>query len=328
MCNNILVLRILYLIKTALNILKFIVPLGLIIKIAFDLYKEILQNNDDKQKTIKIIGNRILAAIIVYCIPTFINLIFALFSDMNIGNPNDVSFATCYDQVDITLIEKLEEEEKLKLQTLEEEKRKQDITTAQSYYAKLKAIEEENAKQKESGGTYNDTTTDLNQQNQVYIQNGTFFAPSYNASNKNTWSGRNCPSGDPTTKGYNNPFGYNNYFWSMLQNFKQALIAAGYNIDYSSQGCRSYATQENYYKTMEKGRAAKPGHSNHGWGIASDVTFYKNSSTKCGSNRTYTNCPGMKWAHENASKYGLTFPLINASYKEDWHIEPLKLKRY
>ena len=162
----------------------------------------------------------------------------------------------------------------------------------------------------------------MNKQNGgVYVQNGVFYYP------KGT-SGKGCktPNGS-----FNNPYGYHNEFWNRLQAFKQAAIQAGYNIDYSTQGCRTYsqqvATYEKYRSTP--GRAAKPGNSRHGWGIASDVhSFYKNATQKCGSNRSYSNCPGMKWAHENAPKYGLNFPLLNASYKEDWHIEPLNKKTY
>ena len=36
----------------------------------------------------------------------------------------------------------------------------------------------------------------------------------------------------------------------------------------------------------------------------------------------------MKWVHEHAKDYGLRFPLLNASYKEDWHIEPMTIKTY
>ena len=38
--------------------------------------------------------------------------------------------------------------------------------------------------------------------------------------------------------------------------------------------------------------------------------------------------PSMGWAHKNAYKFGLTFPLLNASYKEDWHIEPINKSTY
>ena len=53
--------------------------------------------------------------------------------------------------------------------------------------------------------------TDYNKQNNIYVVNGTFYIPKY------TLSGNNCPS-DPLNQGYNNPYGYNNYFYSKRSN--------------------------------------------------------------------------------------------------------------
>jgi hypothetical protein len=50
---------------------------------------------------------------------------------------------------------------------------------------------------------------------------------------------------------------------------------------------------------------APPGHSYHGRGQAADLRF----STP----------EALSWAHDNAAKYGLKFPLSN----ENWHIEPM-----
>src|SRR5688572_28884240 len=47
---------------------------------------------------------------------------------------------------------------------------------------------------------------------------------------------------------------------------------------------------------------APPGRSNHNHGIAADLGFSDG---------------GLEWAHQNAQKYGLYFPMS----WEDWHIE-------
>lgn len=49
---------------------------------------------------------------------------------------------------------------------------------------------------------------------------------------------------------------------------------------------------------------APPGKSNHGKGIAADLGFSDG---------------GLEWTHQNASKYGLYFPMD----WEEWHIEPM-----
>lgn len=53
---------------------------------------------------------------------------------------------------------------------------------------------------------------------------------------------------------------------------------------------------------------APPGRSFHGRGEAADLRF--------------TGQGALDWAHENAGRYGLTFPLSN----ENWHIEPAGLR--
>ncbi len=169
--------------------------------------------------------------------------------------------------------------------------------------------------------------TDSRKLNKVYVLNGTFYYPKFIYGNKATYTGMNCPS-NPLKEGYNNPYGYNNYFYIRLTNFIEDAKQNGYKITISNQGCRTYQTQVNYYQTMTKGRAAAPGYSLHGLGIASDLEFYKNDGSVCPYGRTDTSCPSMGWAHQNAYKYGLTFPLLNASYKEDWHIEPISKVTY
>ena len=178
-----------------------------------------------------------------------------------------------------------------------------------------------------NSNTINLHETDTTKRNKVYVVDGKFYLPNYSYGNKASYSGLACPT-NPEKEGYNNPYGYNNYFYTRLVNFVEAAKQNGYKITISRQGCRSYQTQVNYYNTMAKGRAANPGYSLHGFGIASDLEFYQKDGSVCSGNRTDSSCPSMGWAHKNASKYGLTFPLLYASYKEDWHIEPLTKVRY
>lgn len=49
---------------------------------------------------------------------------------------------------------------------------------------------------------------------------------------------------------------------------------------------------------------APPGSSNHNHGVAADLAFADNAT--------------QQWVHENASRYGLSFPMS----WEPWHIEP------
>lgn len=331
-CTNSGIVRIVYLLKVFMNLLKFVLPIILIVMTFIDIYKNILFSGDSKNATIKKTANRLLACIIVFCVPTFINLLMALIGKIGFDtNSYKTTFATCYTEATPELIETLEEQEKLKISKEEEAKKKEALEQASKMEAEREAKIEENKKNNaSSGGEYKSNLTDLTKQNQVYIENGTFYVPKYVSGNQSTYSGKNCPK-DPENEGYNNKYGYNNYFWTMLQNLKKGAQDAGYNLDFSTQGCRSYSIQKSRYDETSKsqpGRFAKPGKSKHGWGIASDVEFYVNSTKKCSSSRTYKNCPGMKWVHDHAKDYGLEFSQLDASFYEDWHIQPLNLKEY
>jgi hypothetical protein len=70
---------------------------------------------------------------------------------------------------------------------------------------------------------------------------------------------------------------------------------------------RSYAAQVDV-KRRKPNLAATPGKSNHGWGLAFDMSF--------GSNQ---NSPGYKWMTQNASKFGFKGPLQKPF--EPWHWE-------
>ena len=333
-CDTLLSVRLIYLLKVTLNLIRFVIPILLIVKITIDVYKGILNGNDEKQEILKKSSSRIIAAILIFLVPTLISLLFSFIGTFDdSGNTYKTTFANCYNSVNQELLSELKKIEDEKLNTEDQEARKNDEIYKANYEAYLKNVEELamksalDSQSSGSSGSYHSNLTDMNKQNSVYIQNGVFYKPQYKSGVRTTFSGRGCPS-NPLNQGYNNKYGYNNYFYTMLQNLIEGAKKAGYNLGISDEGCRSYATQVSYYKKFETGRAARPGRSNHGWGIASDVTFYINATKTCGRSRTRSNCPGMAWVHDHAKDYGLHFPLLNASYKEDWHIEPINLKTY
>ncbi len=81
-------------------------------------------------------------------------------------------------------------------------------------------------------------------------------------------------------------------------------------------GYRSIAQQAVLYDRYKRGvkgqaPAAKPGSSNHNFGLAADLVYQGGMHGPTG-----------KWARANARKYGLVFPM---SY-EPWHIEPINAR--
>lgn len=111
----------------------------------------------------------------------------------------------------------------------------------------------------------------------------------------------------------NDPFeGMNGGFATGLQGFIAAAADAGFQIGIGS-GYRSPERQAQLWQAalakygdpeIADNWVARPGKSNHGKGIAADLQF--------------GNAGARQWAHANAARYGLHFPMS----WEPWHIEP------
>lgn len=80
-------------------------------------------------------------------------------------------------------------------------------------------------------------------------------------------------------------------------------VMSGYRSPEVQAGLWANALKK--YGSPEAARkwVAPPGHSMHNKGFASDLRYLDPAATK--------------WAHDNASKFGLAFPLAN----ENWHVE-------
>ena len=313
-CDTLLEVRIVYLMKTIINFIRFVVPIILIFKISVDVYKTVLSGEYDKNDAIKKSGDRIIASILIFLIPTIVNVFISFLGkiDNNAVEYNN-TFSNCYTQMNKEMLDEFIEAENQALnQRALEEKQESELRIA-NREAEKKAQEEAN-----KNANYSDNTTNLTKENLVYIKDGTFYYPT------DIESGKNCPIDKDTSP----TKGYNSYFYQMLTKFVEAAKQAGFTITIGSDGCRTYDKQKELSETYSNtpGRAAKPGRSMHGWGLASDLGF-KGDGCDFGK-RTEQSCKSMAWAHKNAEKFGLVFNLLDANYKEDWHIQPIKLKGY
>lgn len=110
MCLQPAILRIIYLVKIFLNIIRFGVPIVLIIKILIDVYKNVI-NPDSKGEIIKNIKNRIIAAIIVFLVPTIINFVMSVIGKAT-GENSYNGISECWEFSTLEYIEIIEEEQK------------------------------------------------------------------------------------------------------------------------------------------------------------------------------------------------------------------------
>ena len=84
-------------VKIVLNAIRLIVPIGLIVMTVLDISKNVI--NPDEKDSMKKIGNRLIAAVIVFLVPTMVNIIMRLV-DVALGagtvDNNNNSLVDCW----------------------------------------------------------------------------------------------------------------------------------------------------------------------------------------------------------------------------------------
>ena len=163
LCENVPFLYVLRYATIFISIMRFLIPIVLIIKIAFDLYKNML-NTDDKDLKEKV-TQRLLACVFIFLVPTLVDLFLVLIQNVsNMSIDYDECKANASSIADIKLLEE-------KAYGLKE---KQEEDFAESLE---KGVEAQKRKQKETSenakklaeSTQNATSED----SKVAIQNGT-----------------------------------------------------------------------------------------------------------------------------------------------------------
>lgn len=315
-CSDLDFLRVIYFVKGSLIIVRALVPIILIIMATIDIYKVVIKTSEKPTKTIL---NRFIAAFFVFFVPTFLNVVLNSLGQSNIGE------SVCWINANESNIKLLKKQREIELEALKaaEKKRNEELKAQREAYKRAYEEYKKRVEEVERNNNINSESPNYNEvmnsnylengrDGKVVVENGIFYKPA---------SGQSGASG---TAG-SGPYGYNIYFYARLQKFMQAAAQQGYSISPSSSqyGAWRPLSLQNYYwncyqtKSCNNGNlAAVPGTSNHGWGIASDLSF--------------NNYNAILWAHDNARSFGLAFPLcqnVRGSCSENWHIEPLNVQK-
>lgn len=290
-------LRAVYFFKLILDIVLIIIPIALIVLLLIDFSKMVISNDEEKKnRTFKLAMKRILYAVLIFFVPTIVSIVNSVLGDLG------VDYSVCYNNITIDAINELAAEE----EAIEEAAEKARLAKLESERIEH---EEKMKLEQELGNVTLPLPSGTGCDGKVCYDGRVFYKPS------------SATSGSNGTKG-SASYGYNKYFYEMLSNFINAGKKAGYRIEMSTSSYgawRSFENQKYFYdcyvnKNCNNGNvAATPGYSNHGWGLASDLSYYDNSST--------SRQDAIDWAHQNASKYGLRF----SESSEDWHIEPISI---
>ena len=146
-CNNSNALSVIYMLKTGLSILtSLIVPMILILMLSIEIGKIVLGKEDDNKKYMKGAFTKVIAAVLVYFVPTFVNL---LFSVMEVSKSPIVA---CYNNANAETIEYLAAVEKADYEFAKKQKaaeKKKAKEEREAYEKEREKIREENAKEAE-----------------------------------------------------------------------------------------------------------------------------------------------------------------------------------
>lgn len=145
-CSNILFLRIIYYVKVILSILRFVVPIVLIIKLAISFYQNMF-NPDDKNKILKEVFGKIIACLVIFFVPTMINLIVKLIENVM---ETSIDYQSCYESATLENIKYLEDLELKKASQEEQEKNQSGLANYNELVQKENELIKNNANENTS----------------------------------------------------------------------------------------------------------------------------------------------------------------------------------
>ena len=90
-CQNPMILRIIYFASLLLDIAFVLIPIGLIVMMMVDFSKVVISGDEKDIKNTKLIGKRVIYAIVVFCIPWIVNVLMDFLDGIGLS----VSYRTC-----------------------------------------------------------------------------------------------------------------------------------------------------------------------------------------------------------------------------------------
>ena len=187
LCLQPFFLRIIYIIGRIINIVKFVVPIVLIIRVAIDMYRHVI-NPEDKEGLSKI-KNKIIASIVIFLTPTIISLLYS-FIEKTIVNYEYSDLTVCREFANMDYIVELEN----KIKELEKEdadkKRESYLNNYEQMVEEIRLIvankhndNSDTNNASNSGANSNDNSNDDNTQSVVTNSSGSLESGKYNGWN-------------------------------------------------------------------------------------------------------------------------------------------------
>ena len=158
LCLQPLFLRIMYISGKMLNVIRFAVPIILITRVAMDVYKNII--NSEEKEGLNKIKNRVIAAIIVFLIPTVVGVLYS-FIEKTIVNYNYSDLTVCREFANMEYIEVLESKIEQIEEKAENDERNRNLS---AYEKKVQIVRELVAQNRENNANSNNESNNNDSQ--------------------------------------------------------------------------------------------------------------------------------------------------------------------
>ena len=100
MCTNSDFLAIIGILKKVLTILQIAIPIGLLIFGTIDLGKAVISSKEDEvKKAKKSLLNRLIYAVLVFCVVWIVQIVMDAISKIGIEGTDTTSWAACWKQI-------------------------------------------------------------------------------------------------------------------------------------------------------------------------------------------------------------------------------------
>lgn len=161
LCENSSALKAIYLVKIAIGLITTLVPIILLVSLMISIVMAIIKGDNDLLAKIGVTAkNKILAALIVFLIPSGVNIILNLLGAQNIH-------MECYTNANEEYIAIKAEEERIQKE-LEKQQRQQELEAKKAALAEQKRQQQiDNSTPSTSGGSYSGSVDTSNQSGTV-----------------------------------------------------------------------------------------------------------------------------------------------------------------
>lgn len=133
-CQNPDILRVIFYIKEILSVVFIIVPIGLIVMIGIDFFKNVTAGKEDEmKKNLGIAIKRIIYCVFIFFVPTIVSLVNAILGDLGVNYVECMNGATL-----VNIEDKINEQAALAVESAKSSRTMESVLEAETLVNKMK----------------------------------------------------------------------------------------------------------------------------------------------------------------------------------------------